>query len=88
MPKLTLDDLVFALMSNGDWWTFWDLRKEFERKGYYFGEPSISAAIRNLRKEYARSKYGLSTHGEVIEKRKQLNRKGFEYKLIKGEKNG
>ena len=77
----------FARMSNGEWWTFWDLRKAFMDKGYYYGEPSISASIRNLGKEHARDKYGLPKYGEVIERRKICGGKGNEYKLI-GEKNG
>tara|TARA_R100001463_G_scaffold110246_2_gene164975 strand:- start:1720 stop:1986 length:267 start_codon:yes stop_codon:yes gene_type:complete len=88
MPKLTLDDCVFLCMRNGEWWTFWDLQKVIKEKSdVFYGEPSISAAIRNLRKEPARVKYKLAEFGEVIEKRKKLNGKGFEYKLI-GVKNG
>jgi len=88
MPKLTLDDCVFLCMRNGEWWTFWDLQKVIKEKSdVFYGEPSISAAIRNLRKEPARVKYKLAKFGEVIEKRKQLSGKGFEYKLI-GVKNG
>ena len=87
MPKLTLDDCVFLCMRNGEWWTFWDLQKVIKKKSdVFYGEPSISASIRNLRKEHARFKYSLPKFGEVINKRR--NGKGFEYKLIKGEKDG
>lgn len=80
--KLSLDDCVYLCMRSGQWWNFWDLKKEFETKGYYFGEPSISASIRNLRKGPAREKYNLPKFGEVIEKRKISGSKGFEYRLI------
>ena len=53
-----------------------------EKTGKFYGEPTISASIRNLRKEPAREKYNLNWHGEVVEKRKRSTGKGFEYKLI------
>ena len=77
MARYSLDDCVYICMRSGQWWNFWDLKKEFEKKGYYFGEPSISASIRNLRKGPARKKYNLPKFGEVIEKRKISGSKGF-----------
>ena len=75
-------------MKNGDWWTFWTLQSTIkDRTGRFFGEPTISASIRNLRKDYAREKYKLNPYGEVIEKRRIEGRKGYEYKL-KGVSNG
>ena len=87
MAKVSLDRLVFARMSDGQWWTFWDLRKQFASIGHYYGEPSISAAIRNLRKDYNRIEFDLPKTGEVVEKRKIYGGKGYEYKLIRS-KNG
>lgn len=88
MKKLTLDDCVYLCMKNGDWWTFWTLQSTIkDRTGRFFGEPTISASIRNLRKDYAREKYKLNPYGEVIEKRRIEGRKGYEYKL-KGVSNG
>ena len=55
--------------------------------GQLYGEPSISAAIRNLSKQPARVKYGLPAFGEVYEKKLRTSGKGYKYKLI-GEKNG
>ena len=89
MVKLSLDDCVYVCMKNGQWWTFWDLQAIIKDKLHkFYGEPSISAAIRNLRKDYAREKYGLPTYGEVVEKRRIPHGKGFQYRLINlGEKN-
>ena len=83
MKKLTLDDCVYLCMRNGEWWTFWTLQSTIkERTGRFFGEPTISAAIRNLRKEKARDRYNLTPFGEVVEKRRIHGKKGYEYKLI------
>jgi hypothetical protein len=69
-------------MRNGEWWTFWDLQKTIQSKtDVFYGEPTISAAIRNMRKDYAREKYDLPIFGEVVEKKKLWNSKGFKYKL-------
>lgn len=88
MPKLTLDDCVFLCMRNGQWWTFWELQKVIKQKsGVFYGEPSISAAIRNLSKQPAREKYKLPALGEVYEKKRRSSGNGYKYKLI-GEKNG
>jgi len=85
----SLDDYVFMCMSNGEWWTFWKLQQSIERNTKkFYGEPTISAAIRNLRKEHSRIKYNLPCTGEVVEKKKLFNSKGYEYKLLKGESNG
>ncbi len=81
--KLTLDDCVYLCMRKGGYWTFWELQSMIKEKtGKFYGEPTISASIRNLRKEPARKKYNLNWHGEVVEKRKRSTGKGFEYKLI------
>lgn len=85
--KLTLDDCVYLCMKDGKWWTFWKLQQKIKDKtGNFFGEPSISAAIRDLRKEPQRVKYDLPLYGEIVEKKRMFNSKGYEYKLnIKGE---
>lgn len=83
MAKLTLDDCVFLCMKNGKYWTFWDLQSVIKEKtGTFYGEPTISAAIRNLRKDYCRRKYNLPTYGEVVEKKRINGSKGWKYKLI------
>lgn len=84
MNKLTLDDCVFLCMRNGQWWTFWDLQKTIKDKtGKFYGEPSISASIRNLRKDYARDKYQLPKYGETVLRKRITEGKGYKYKLIK-----
>lgn len=84
MKKLTLDDCVFLCMKNGEYWTFWTLQKTIEEKtGTFYGEPTISAAIRNLRKTPARVKYNLPMTGEVVEKKRIDYSKGWQYRLIK-----
>jgi len=87
--KYTLDESVYTCLKNGEWWTFWDLQKVIkDNTNKYFGEPSISASIRNMRKDDRREKFGLTKYGEVIQRRRIGNGyKGYEYKLIIGEKN-
>ena len=80
--KLTLDDCVYLCLKDGAWWTFWHLQEAIKgRTGTFYGEPSISAAIRNLRKLPQRAKYNFSPFGEVIEKRRRLTGKGYQYRL-------
>ncbi len=88
MSKPTLDDCVFNCLKQKDvngnvhYWTFWDLQSRIKDKvNTFYGEPSISAAIRNLRKDYARARYGLPRHGEIVIKRRRAHGKGYEYKL-------
>ena len=81
--KLSINDCVFLCMRNGNWWTFWTLQKVIqERTGKFFGEPSISAAIRELRKTPSREKYNLPNTGEIVDKRRIHGGKGYEYRLI------
>ena len=85
--KLTLDDCVFLTMRkasiNKRWLSFWEMQEIIKNStGRFFGEPTISASIRNMRKDYCREAYNLPINGEVIEKRRRKNSKGYEYKLI------
>ena len=85
-PNLTLDDCVYLCMSKGGYWTFWELQSMIkERTGQFYGEPSISAAIRNLKKLPARHKYKFPIEGEIIHKKRRDEGRGYKYKLI-GEK--
>lgn len=80
--KKTLDDFIFLCMLNGKNWTFWQLRDViFTNTGKSYGEPTISASIRNLRKTDRRAKYNLPMSGEVVVKRKLDDGAGYEYKL-------
>ena len=82
--KYTLDESVFICLRNGEWWTFWDLQRVIkENTNKFYGEPTISASIRNMRKDDRREKFGLRKYGEVIEKQRIPNGgKGYQYKLI------
>jgi len=82
--KPSLDDCVYLCMRNGSsYWTFWELQSAIKEKiGTFYGEPSISAAIRNLRKPDRRAKYNLPPYGEVIERKRRITGRGFKYKLI------
>ena len=81
--KLSLDECIYRCMRNGDWWTFWDLQKTIDAiTGKYYGEPTISAGIRNLRKPYNRDKFNLSMTDEVIIRKRIEGKKGYKYKLI------
>ena len=83
MKPNCLDDYVFVCMRNGKWWPFWELQQVIKEKtGKFYGEPTISAAIRNLRKDYARVKYNLSPIDEVVEKKRLWNSNGWKYRLI------
>ena len=84
--KLTLDDCVHICLSDGKWHTFWDIQEKTQQINAYFGETSISASIRNMRKRRCRTKYNLSKYGEVIEKRRRKHGKGWEYRLVNPEK--
>ena len=80
MTKYTLNDCVYLCMKDGNWWTYWTLQKVIkERTGTFYGEPSISAAIRNLRKEKEKNKYGLPDDAVIREK--ITNQKGYKYRL-------
>ena len=76
----TLNDCVYLCMRNGKWWTFWNLQQVISAKtGKFFGEPTISAAIRNLRKQDCINDYDLQN--TEIEKRKLRNSRGYEYRI-------
>ena len=77
MSKFTLDDCVHMCLRNGNWWTFWDLQRVIKNNtGTFYGEPSISASIRNIRKYKCRQKYSLALTGEITSKRSIENKKG------------
>lgn len=83
MNKLTLDDCVYMCMRDGRHWTFWELQTAIKEKtGKFYGEPTISAAIRNLRKDPARLKYNLPRNGEVVGKKRRASGNGYKYKLL------
>ena len=84
----SITDYVFLSMKDGQWWTFWELQSFIKEKtGKFYGEPTISAAIRELRKSEPRKKYGLPLCGEIIFKKRIEDRRGNKYRLITGENN-
>ena len=54
MKLTSLNDYVWKCMSDERYWTFWELQDVIKKNtGQLYGEPSISAAIRNLSKQPA-----------------------------------
>ena len=81
MP-MTRNDMVFEMMSNFQPWEFWKLQRAISEKyDEFYGEPSISAAIRDIRKPEARRRYNLPPTGEVVIKEKRPNGRGYQYRL-------
>tara|TARA_R100000353_G_scaffold175924_1_gene147788 strand:+ start:2009 stop:2281 length:273 start_codon:yes stop_codon:yes gene_type:complete len=84
----SVTDYVYLAMRDGQWWTFWELQDIIKiNVGKFYGEPTISASIRELRKFEQRKKYGLPLNGEIVIRKKILNKKGNQYRLITGENN-
>ena len=84
MPKnkLTLNDCVYLCLSEGGYWTFWKIQETIlAKQETLYGEPSISAALRHLRKAEGRHRYGLPSYGPIVEMRKRQTGRGYEYKL-------
>ena len=80
--KPSLQYCVFIKMRDFKPWTFWELQEAIKKDfGVFYGEPTISAAIRELRKTHARQKYNFPTAGEVVIKDRRSNRKGYTYRL-------
>ena len=78
----TCTDLVFELMYDFKPWTFWDLQQTMADKvGQFYGEPTISASIREIRRPSFRKKYKLPDTGEVIIREKRSSGKGYQYRL-------
>ena len=84
----SVTDYVYLAMRDGQWWTFWELQDIIKKNvGKFYGEPTISASIRELRKSEQRKKYGLPLNGEIVIRKKIQNRKGNQYRLITVENN-
>jgi len=86
--KKGLMDAVFEIMSDGRPWTFWGLQEAINhRYDCYYGEPTISAGIRALRRYDKRKKYGLPLSGEVLFKERIPSSdgtlaRGYQYRLL------
>tara|TARA_R100000388_G_scaffold64232_1_gene46810 strand:+ start:313 stop:597 length:285 start_codon:yes stop_codon:yes gene_type:complete len=85
MKANNLTDYIYLCMRDQEWWTFWDLQTVIKEKtnGKFYGEPSISAAIRNIRKDRYRQRYKIdSSIDDPIERKRIVNGKGYKYRLI------
>ena len=87
----SLTDCLVKIMSDGRPWTFWELQEEIKKRyDVFYGEPTISAGIRELRRHRSRKKYDLPITGEIITKEKiktwlyeqAVLSKGYKYRLI------
>lgn len=77
----TLDDYVMKCLSDGRPWTFWTMQEKIlNETGKFYGEATISQAIRNVRKQHMRSRYKLPD-GEVVLKERIPDGKGYYYRL-------
>lgn len=77
-----LDHYVMMCLKDFQPWTFWKIQMKIsEKTGKFYGEPSISTAIRNIRKPYMRRKYSLPLTGEVVNRERIPTGKGYQYKL-------
>lgn len=83
---LSINDCLYKCMQDGRWWTFWDLQAIIKEKaGKFYGEPSISAGIRDFRKMPFRLKYDLPLTAEVVERKRITGGKGYKYRLVRRE---
>ena len=83
MQNYSLNECLYICMRNGDWWTYWDLQSVIkDNTGKLYGEPTISAGIRNFRKTEYRKKFGLPMIGEVVYMKSRKPNKGYKFKLI------
>lgn len=65
---------VYQIMSDGAWWTFYEIQREvLKRTGEWHSDSGISARKRDLSK----AQYG----GHQFEKRARTGTKSFEYRL-------
>tara|TARA_R100000152_G_C6779233_1_gene210661 strand:- start:944 stop:1249 length:306 start_codon:yes stop_codon:yes gene_type:complete len=84
MRASCLDDYIFICLLNGKWWTYWQLQEVINEKvGKFYGEPTISASIRNIRKIERRRKYKLplDMNKEVVQRSSIEGSKGYQYRL-------
>ena len=79
----SLTDYVYLCLRYGIWWTFWQLQDAIKTKtNTFYGEPSISAAIRNIRKDHYRTRYKIdSSVFDPIERKRIAFSRGYKYRL-------
>lgn len=63
-------------------WTYWQLQSAIShRYNKFYGEPTISAGIRNIRKDRHRSEFNLPYSGEVVIRERIEGNKGYSFRL-------
>jgi len=105
MNKYTVDDCVFIVLHKAylknEWRMFHEIQEsiqnaytntygeQYAKKRRFYGENTIAACVRNMRKARCRESYNLplDMNTEVIVKRKRHNSRGYEYKFAIGEQN-
>ena len=99
MNKYTVDDCVFIVLHKAylknEWRMFHEIQQSilnayaktygenYARKRRFYGENTIAACVRNMRKLRCRESYNLplDMNTEVVIKRKRINSRGWEYKF-------
>ena len=82
----SVSEKVFWLMLDYRWWTFWQLQEAIKDHfgGKFYGEPTISAAIREIRKKDFRMNHGIPNKiPDPVLKRSLSNGSGYQYSLDK-----
>ena len=79
----SLNDCIYLCLKDGRYYTFWEIQAIIHDKtGKFYGEPTISAGIRNMRKDHCRERYGLKKTGGGGGKKGRETGRGYKYKLI------
>ena len=77
-------------MKDSTWWTYWELQDAIQYEfSKFYGEPSISAAIRSLRNNKVRKRLGLpllDINVDPIESKKITGGRGWKFRLINTER--
>jgi len=78
----SIEECIFDCMDDFRPWTYWKLKEViYNRHGKFYGEPTISAGIRNIRKTRHREKFNLPMTGEVVIKERIIDSKGYTFRL-------
>tara|TARA_R100000426_G_scaffold74910_1_gene52556 strand:- start:133 stop:408 length:276 start_codon:yes stop_codon:yes gene_type:complete len=78
----TLTEMVFEVMIDMRPWTYWNIGQEIHRRhGQFFNDNSISAAIRNLRKQEFKAKLNIKMDADPVIKERIPGKRGYTYRL-------
>ncbi len=86
MDKLdcaSVSEKVYWCMLDFRPWTFWELQQRIQNEfKSFYGEPTISAAIREIRKQPFRKKWNVPiTVVDPVLKTRRQNGRGYQYRL-------